>query len=101
MSVTHLFFDIGGVLGTNGWDYEMRTAAAQQFGLEAADYAERHEEAVGSFEQGRMSLDEYLDATVFYRPRPFSREAFRAHMLAQSAPYPDTIALARRLAVTG
>ncbi|HUK21741.1 MAG TPA: HAD family phosphatase [Gemmatimonadales bacterium] len=101
MSITHVFFDIGGVLGSNGWDAPMRAAAAAEFTLDPEDFAERHEEAVGSFEQGRMSLDEYLDATVFYRPRPFSRDAFRAFMFAQSVPYPDTIRFARSLERSG
>lgn len=101
MTITHIFFDIGGVLGSNGWDADMRASAAAQFGLDPGDFAERHEEAVGSFEQGRMSLDEYLDATVFYKPRPFSRDAFRAFMLAQSVPDPEAIAFAHTLARSG
>ena len=38
-----------------------------------------------------MTLDEYLRCAVFYRPRPFSQEEFRAFMLAQSRPFPETI----------
>ena len=101
MTVRHLFFDIGGVLGTNGWDQDMRGAAVRTFGLDAADFAERHEAAVGPLEQGLMSLDEYLDATIFYSPRAFSRAAFREFVFAQSKPFPDSIALARRLSETG
>jgi putative hydrolase of the HAD superfamily len=48
-----------------------------------------------------MSLDEYLGNTVFYRPRPFGLEEFKACMRAQSAPFPETIDLARALAGTG
>ena len=48
-----------------------------------------------------MSLDEYLDHTVFFRARPFSREDFRAFMLSQSVAFPETIAVARDLARTG
>jgi putative hydrolase of the HAD superfamily len=101
MTITHVFFDVGGVLATNGWDQEMRAAAARKFGFDPAEYAERHEEAVGTLEEGRMSLDEYLRCTVFYRERPFTREEFRAYMFAQSAPYPASIALARALAASG
>ena len=101
MTVTHVFFDIGGVLGTNGWDGDQRAAAVRHFGLDAADLEDRHVESVAILEQGRMTLDEYLKCTVFYRPRPFTAEEFKAFMLAQSVPFPETIALARDLARTG
>jgi putative hydrolase of the HAD superfamily len=101
MTVTHVFFDIGGVLGTNGWDREQRAAAARHFGLDVAELEDLHGEAVAMLEQGRMSLDEYLRNTVFYRARPFEPAEFKACMLAQSAPYPETIELARSLARTG
>ena len=52
-------------------------------------------------EQGRMPLDEYLRCTVFHRPRPFEPAEFKAYMLAQSTPFPETIDLARALARTG
>jgi putative hydrolase of the HAD superfamily len=52
-------------------------------------------------EQGRMSLDEYLRCTVFFRPRPFDPAEFKACMLAQSTPFPETIDLARALARSG
>src|SRR5437868_5774171 len=32
-SVTHVFFDIGGVLETNGWDREQRAAVRKHFAL--------------------------------------------------------------------
>ncbi len=35
MPLTHVFFDIGGVLATNGWDREQRARALQKFGIEA------------------------------------------------------------------
>jgi len=101
VSITHVFFDIGGVLGTNGWDQQERAAAAATFGLDAADLRKRHEETVGVLETGRMSLDAYLDHTVFHRTRSFSREDFRIFMLNQSTAFPETIAVARDLARSG
>ena len=38
-----VLFDIGGVLGTNGWDREQRAAAIEHFGLDAEDFQYRHE----------------------------------------------------------
>jgi putative hydrolase of the HAD superfamily len=101
MTVTNLFFDIGGVLGTNGWDRQQRAAAAGRFGMEPAELEELHGETVAMLEQGRMGLDEYLRCTVFYRPRGFTPEEFKAYMLAQSVPYPESIGLAQALARTG
>jgi putative hydrolase of the HAD superfamily len=101
VTITHIFFDIGGVLGTNGWDREQRAAAVRHFDLDVAELEDLHGETVAMLEQGRMALDEYLRCTVFYRPQPFEPEEFKACMLAQSAPFPETIDLARALARTG
>jgi putative hydrolase of the HAD superfamily len=101
VTVTHVFFDIGGVLGTNGWDRDQRAAAVQHFSLDAADLEDRHVESIAILEQGRMTLDEYLRCAVFYRPRPFTAEQFKAYMLAQSTPYPETIDVVRGLVRTG
>lgn len=99
--ISHLFFDIGGVLATNGWSSPQRRNAAERFGLDAGEFEQQHRDAVGTFEQGRMTLNEYLDSTVFYRPREFSRQAFVDFMLAESRPDQPAIDLARRLADTG
>jgi putative hydrolase of the HAD superfamily len=100
-AITHLFFDVGGVLGSDAWDRVQRAAAVRRFGLDAAELEERHAEAVGALESGTMTMDEYLDATVFHQERPFGREEFRAFMRAQSEPHPEVLALARALAGTG
>lgn len=96
-----VLFDIGGVLGTNAWDREQRQAAIEKFGLDAEDFQYRHEETVGALESGHMSLDEYLDITVFCTSRSCSRDEFRKFMFAQSVAWPDSIALAREVARTG
>ena len=96
-----VLFDIGGVLGSNGWDREQRAAAVERFGLDAEDFQYRHEETVGVWESGDITLDEYLDVTVFCSPRDFSREEFKQFMFAQSEPWPDSIAVARDLAKSG
>jgi putative hydrolase of the HAD superfamily len=90
-SVTHLFLDIGGVLLTNGWDRAMRREAARTFGLDYEEMDERHHLTFGIFEEGKLTLDEYLDSTVFYEERPFTREQFRAFMFARSQPHPEML----------
>jgi putative hydrolase of the HAD superfamily len=96
-----VLFDIGGVLGSNGWDREQRSEVLQHFGVDEQDFQYRHEETVGALEAGQISLDEYLDVTVFCDGRHFSREEFKALMFAQSEPWPDSIAVARALADSG
>jgi len=98
MTITHVFFDVGGVLGTNGWDREQRANAIRRFDLDADDFERCHQEVVGTFEAGDMTLDEYLDDTVFFDERPFSRDDFKAFMRAQSEPFPESIQVARELA---
>lgn len=101
MTITTLFFDIGGVLGSNGWDRQQRAAAVRHFGLDAAELEDLHGETIAMLEQGRMGLDEYLRCTVFHRPRSFTPEDFKAYMQAQSVPHQETIDLVRALAGTG
>src|ERR1700712_4925040 len=93
-----VLFDIGGVLGSNGWDHEQRDAAIAKFGLDAEDFKYRHEELAGGVEVGQVTLDEYLDVTVFCETRTFSRDEFKAFMFAQSVPWPDSIAVAKAIA---
>jgi putative hydrolase of the HAD superfamily len=93
-----VLFDIGGVLGSNGWDREQRMAAVERFGLDEEDFQYRHEETVGALEAGQISLDEYLDVAIFCDKRSFSREEFTSFMFAQSVPWPESIAVARDLA---
>jgi putative hydrolase of the HAD superfamily len=96
-AITTLFLDIGGVLLTNGWDHNIRTRAADNFGLDYAEMNERHHLTFDTYEEGKLSLDEYLNRVVFYQERPFSRDEFKAFMYAQSQPLSDMMALMRRL----
>jgi putative hydrolase of the HAD superfamily len=95
--ITTLFLDIGGVLLTNGWDRGVRTVASEKFGLDYAEMDERHHLTFDTYEEGKLSLDEYLNRVVFYQERSFSREEFKAFMYAQSQPFPEMIELMRGL----
>ena len=96
-SLTTLFLDIGGVLLTNGWDRGIRTLASEKFGLDYKEMDERHHLTFDTYEEGKLSLDEYLNRVVFYQERSFSREEFKAFMYAQSQPFPEMIELMRGL----
>jgi len=99
--ITALFFDVGGVLLSNGWDRHSRRHCIESFGLDLAEFDDRHEFVADAFETGRMTLDDYLDRTVFYRERDFTRDAFRAGMMSESEPIPDSLSLAAGLARSG
>lgn len=92
-----ILWDLGGVLLSNGWDTEQRSGAITHFGLDAEDFEDRHREAVGALETGRCTLDDYLRATVFHAPRPFSAEAFRAYMREQSHAHEGNLAVVDEL----
>ncbi len=79
-----ILFDVGGVLLTNGWDHRERAAVVEQFHLDGAALEEHHAKAFEPWERGEITLDEYLDAAVFYEPRSFSHEEFFNAMCEQS-----------------
>jgi HAD superfamily hydrolase (TIGR01509 family) len=95
--ITALFVDIGGVLLTDGWDHDARKRAATNFKLELAEMEDRHHLTFDTYEEGKLTLEEYLDRVVFYQKRPFTRARFRRFMFAQSKPYPEMIELVRKL----
>jgi putative hydrolase of the HAD superfamily len=92
-----MFLDIGGVLLTNGWDHHMRMKAAETYGLNYTEMNERHHLTFDTYEEGKLSLREYLERVVFFQPRPFSIQEFQDFMFAQSKPYLETIDLVRKL----
>ncbi len=95
--ISTLFCDVGGVMLTNGWDRAARRLACETFGLDGAEVDERHHLTFDAYEEGKLSLDEYLDRTVFYAPRAFSRQDFVAFMLARSRPLPAMLDYLRAL----
>ncbi len=96
-SVSCVFLDIGGVLLTDGWNHRARKRAATTFELKQTEMEERHRVAFDTYEEGKLSLDDYLDLVVFYQKRPFTRVRFRRFMFAQSKAHPDMIRLLARL----
>jgi putative hydrolase of the HAD superfamily len=98
--ITCLFLDIGGVLLSNGWDHHARKRAARNFKLELAEMEDRHHLTFDTYEDGKLTLEEYLGRVVFHQKRPFTRAQFRRFMFAQSKPYPDMLDLVRKLKAT-
>jgi putative hydrolase of the HAD superfamily len=52
---------------------------------------------VSSFERGKISLQQYLERTIFYSPRSFTLDAFKEYMLSLSQSNAETLQLAKEL----
>src|SRR5258708_17524122 len=93
LPIKTLFLDVGGVLLTNGWGRASRQLAAETFNIDYAELDERHHLTFDTFEEGKLTLDEYLAQTVFYEPRSFSKDDLINFMYPRSTPYPEMSSL--------
>ena len=94
---TTLFLDIGGVLLSNGWGHEFRYLAAKKFNLDIPEMEKRHSIVFTTYEEGRISLTEYLNRVVFYKNRDFTADEFRDFMFSLTTPHEDMITLIKGL----
>ncbi len=92
-SVKALLLDVGGVILTKGWGHIVRRKAADKFGYDYDEVNERHEFTQPVYEVGDLTLDEYLDMTIFYCDRSFTRDDYKAFMFAESTPFPEMLHL--------
>jgi putative hydrolase of the HAD superfamily len=90
-NIKTLFLDIGGVLLTDGWNRESRKRAATFFKLDLSEMEDRHHLTFDTYEEGDLTLSEYLKRVVFYEARNFSEEDFTKFMFKQSYSYSDAI----------
>ena len=96
-----LFFDIGGVCLTNGWGEKSRRRAAEQFSLSFDEMEKRHKPIFGSFENGEVSLENYLEQVIFYEKRAFSKAQFFEFMKGESKPHESTFQILKQLKKQG
>ena len=99
-----IFWDIGGVLLTNGWDHGQRTRVLTGLGLgaeELAAYEARHEEANYTWERGLSTARDYFYKTLFYKPQRFTFEELWPLVEGQSqVKYPESFDVLRRMAAS-
>ena len=86
-----VFMDIGGVLLSNGWGHESREKASVIFGFDYQEMEILHNFIYNVFEIGSISLDDYLDTILFYKPRTFTKEDFKKFMYAESYELPELL----------
>jgi putative hydrolase of the HAD superfamily len=97
-NIAALFWDLGGVVLSNGWDKPARAEAVRRFSLDPVDFEERHRRAEDEFETGKITLETYLDRTVFFRERAFTKEQFKEFIFAQSQENKETRVILDELA---
>lgn len=94
-----MFLDIGGVLLSDGWGYQARKRAAMHFELKLSEMEDRHHLTFETHENGKLTLEEYLNLVVFHEKRSFTQAQFRRFMFAQSKPFSDMIELVSQLRI--
>ncbi|MFS8064862.1 MAG: HAD family hydrolase [Byssovorax sp.] len=96
-AITCMFLDIGGVLLTDGWNHLARKRAAKHFNLDLADLEARHHLTFDTYEEGKLTLEDYWVRVIFHEKREFTRAQFQQFMFAQSRSFPRMIDLVVRL----
>lgn len=76
--ITCVFVDIGGVLLTKGWDHHVRKRAVTHFKLSCDEMENRHRLNFATYEEGKLSQEEYLDRVVFHQKRRSLGRSFGA-----------------------
>src|SRR5215813_13159691 len=92
-----LFLDVGGVMLTNGWDRKVRSALADHFKLDLADFEARHHLTFDTYESGKISFDIFLNRTVFYKHRDFTHADFKKYVSDLTKPLPGMIRLCKEI----
>jgi putative hydrolase of the HAD superfamily len=95
--ITTLFLDIGGVLLSNGWGHDFRRLAVQKFHIVDKEMEERHGIMFATYEEGKITLQEYLKRVVFYQQRDFTHDEFRDFMFSLSRPDLEMIAFIKKI----
>jgi putative hydrolase of the HAD superfamily len=95
--ISTIFFDVGGVCLSNGWDHIAREKACVHFSLDYEELEKKHKLLFKKFEKGKLPLESYLNEIVFYKNRNFSKKNFIDFMYSQSHAFTSTINILKRL----
>ena len=68
-SIRTVFWDLGGVVLTNGWDLNQRARVLSRLGVDLEAYEQLHERANYYWERGLMTARDFFKETVL-RPNP-------------------------------
>ncbi len=92
-----LYCDVGGVLGTNGWDASLRKKIAARYKVDLEPIEARHHLVFDSYERGHMSFEGYLRHVFFGEARDFTVEELRDYAYDQSVPWPENMEFFRKV----
>lgn len=92
-----LYSDVGGVLGTNGWDTSLRRRIAEHFHIEWLEIESRHKLNFDTYERGFMTFEKYLKYVFFDSRRDFTVEEVRDYAFAASTPWPQNLSFYQRV----
>jgi putative hydrolase of the HAD superfamily len=98
---TAIFFDLGGVCLTNGWDREQRRMVAEQFDFDYDTFDRRHRQVIDALERGQCSLNDYLHWTIFFEARSFTVDDLTSALTKLSEPFPETLEIVKALQSSG
>lgn len=79
-----IFWDVGGVLLTNGWDEHQRARVLGKYGVDMSETEPRHHEENPRWERGEITAREYFARTVFFKRRNFTFEDLWPDVKAES-----------------
>ena len=97
-----IFWDIGGVLLTNGWDKGERTEVLTRLGVDLADYESRHDEANYFWERGLSTAEEFFNVTVLNQNPNLTFEELWPQVCAESRIlHPESVDILGELATSG
>ena len=98
-AITSVFFDIGGVLGTNGWGHESRQRAAKKFAFEYDDFEQLHLKWAEALDTGAITVHDYIGETVhkLVGAGSIATDDFLAFMKTESQPNLASIDIARKI----
>ena len=103
-SIRTVFWDVGGVILTNGWDIDQRARVLSRLGVDLEAYEEAHERANYYWERGLITAEEFFMQTVL-RPNPTLNLTFSRlwkQVCAQSKVlHPECLDILAELKLTG
>jgi HAD superfamily hydrolase (TIGR01509 family) len=104
-TVKTIFWDLGGVLLTNGWGTRQRTHTLTPLGVDIADFESRYEAANYHWERGLSTARDFFNETLFYPGHParsFTFEELWPLVCAESHPLdPATYDILESLSTSG
>lgn len=102
-TIKAIFFDVGGVCLTNGWDETSRKILAKEFNLNFEKAEKIHNTLFEDFERGDITLENYIDSVYFSQEqkKELSKQDIIRFMKGQSKSFKSTLEILEKLKKNG